>query len=582
MNKLEYLLTLQADRFNSALSSVQSGVGKTTSFLERHLGALAAIGGASVSVAGMVEGLKNAFDMGESLAKFSTMTGQTLRDSAILKTAFKGIGMDVEEAAGMFAIMQRSLAGTNEAGQPTKGIFDRLGPSVDKLKTMSGPEQLKAISEALRKLPEGAVRGQAAMEIFGRSGARMLEMVNKPELLSGKLSASAELLAKNAAVFENVSRSLEKAGAIFKGFFIGLAAGVAPVLQPILDKINAMDFSAWGVKVGNVLNAAVGAFKAGELSDLLGKGFKVAALELQGPLLSAVNVAVAAFTAGIVEAAHQAALLLSQGIEGTINRLAAYNAGKWIDADVKHMQENHAAVGGQLAAGAKISDLSNIPNMAGVHTENTEAVKRLWAAAESQVGSYQDFADKEMARRRSGGPGVPPINANQMGEKYLDALVERMQKASGAAFGRVAIDPAEIVKNVMASSAAVALEAITAGKNAPGAGAENATEIAAAWNDLKASIAAFKTKSTSAEEGKKNSEAGAGSNSEHVVKRTEADRMTQIGGFVNAGANAVATDFARRTWQNTTKANQIADLSQKLLQKLADQGIVVTVQDGYC
>ncbi|MDD3885358.1 MAG: hypothetical protein PHI35_00620 [Victivallaceae bacterium] len=573
MTKIEYLLTLEASKFSSALAGVSGAVGKSTSFIERHLGALAAIGGVSVSVGGMVAGLKNAFDMGDSLNKFSAMTGQTIRNSAVLKQAFKGIGMDVEEAAGIFAIMQRSLAGTNEAGQPTKDIFEKLGLDVAKLKTASGPEQLKAITAALAKLPEGAIRAQAAMEIFGRSGTRMLEMVKTPGLISGKLSASAELLAKNAETFEQVSKSLEKAGAVLKTFFVGAAAGLAPVLQPILDKITSLDFSSWGLKAGTALNAAIGAFKAGELSSLLGAGFEVAALKLQGPLLSAVNIAVAGFSAGIVAAAVEAGKLLKAAIEGVGSKAMALAHGEFIEGGARNLETNKAEYGKRVAAGDELADVVKFRNVLGLKTGGTEEAEAALKAAVGQVGSYREF----LSKRQPGAQEATQANA----EAYISSVTGKMQELSYQQFSKVQVDPATIAKEAAASIGNVVAAAFKAAELAPTALGANASKITAAEGRYNEKLAKYQSRPKEGGDTGGEAQAAGGQTASEKTRKPEVDSLTRVGLFVANTSNAVATDFLRRTTENTQKANEIASSVLDAIKKLSDRGITVNLQEGY-
>ena len=80
-------------------------------------------------------------------------------------------------------MMRRSLAGISESGKPVKQIFNQLGLDIESIKGMTAREQLQTISTSINGLKTPSEQSAAAMEIFGRSGAKMLTLLKDPAAL---------------------------------------------------------------------------------------------------------------------------------------------------------------------------------------------------------------------------------------------------------------------------------------------------------------------------------------------------------------------------------------------------------------
>jgi hypothetical protein len=64
---------------------------------------------------------------------------------------------------------------------------------------------------------------------------------------AGKLlGRNAELMQKDAGLFRDISLKLFAVGERIQGFWIGVADKIAPVINPLLDRLIALDLSSWG------------------------------------------------------------------------------------------------------------------------------------------------------------------------------------------------------------------------------------------------------------------------------------------------------------------------------------------------
>jgi len=206
------------------------------------------------------KGLHDAIAMGGQLSDLSARTGQTVRDLVVLQQAFQNAGIGAGSVGMMMNMLQKSLTGVNEAGEPTAKVFEQIGLSIDSLKGMGGLDQIAALSEAISGVSDPAERARAAMELFGRSGAQMLALLGDTKALeTAKAQAGglAETMERNAAAFDELGDSFEAIAVRAQQFFAGVAEELTPALQQMADAANSADLTQLGKDVGELASALV-------------------------------------------------------------------------------------------------------------------------------------------------------------------------------------------------------------------------------------------------------------------------------------------------------------------------------------
>ena len=291
-------MSLDAAPFTSGLAQARSGLSGLAGGVGSILGPLAGLAGIGLSVAGVFAGLKNAFGMGGELIHLNLRSGESIANLEVLRQAFQDTGIGAESVAYSISIMQKSLAGTNEEGQPTNQMFQKLGLNIQALKGMSALAQFQAIGAAIAGIKNPAEQTAAAIAIFGRSGASMKQLFLDPgafEKTKNSLHSLPEVLQKNAGAFHEVEVGFGHLKTNIEGAFVGIAAGLTPAIQPLLDSIDAVDFTKWGVQIGKVITVLAQAFKTGQLGDLLALSLKIGIGEAANFLFATLN----GFTTGL-------------------------------------------------------------------------------------------------------------------------------------------------------------------------------------------------------------------------------------------------------------------------------------------
>jgi hypothetical protein len=211
--------------------------------------------------------LKDAFDMGGALSDLSAQTGEAPGQLMILKQAFEDTGVGAGSLGQSLALMRRSLTGISESGEPTNKMFDRLGLNMEAIKGMNAQQQLETIGGAIRSLQSPSEQTSAAMAIFGRSGNQMLSFLKDPAAIStaaNSLGGLPGLMDRSAASFDLISDRMGRIKEKTKGFWAGIAEGLAPIFDEVTSKLDGIDLTAIGQNIGDFIGTVVQMFRTSD------------------------------------------------------------------------------------------------------------------------------------------------------------------------------------------------------------------------------------------------------------------------------------------------------------------------------
>lgn len=240
--------------------------------------AAAAAGAAAVGV-----GLKNAFDVGGNLTDLSAQTGVAVKDLAVLQQAFENAGIGAEKVGPSMAKMQKAISEAGMGSESAQQKFSQIGLSVKQLQGKSAADQMKLVGDAINNLGDDSQRTQAAIDIFGKSGASMLALFSDSEAMASAASmigSQADILQKNSAIFDRISDNLGSAGKKMQGFFVGMADQLAPLIDPLLQLFAETDFAAMGQGIGRGLAVAIQTLTDGSIWSIMADSAMIAVGEV--------------------------------------------------------------------------------------------------------------------------------------------------------------------------------------------------------------------------------------------------------------------------------------------------------------
>jgi hypothetical protein len=282
--------TVGASSIKRLGNSMQGVTGKVKNLrlamggLNKTFGALGLIisGGAFVGL------VKGAIDSADAFGKMSDQTGIAANTLQAYVNAGKLAGVSQETIDKGLRRLAQSMREADQGVATYKDSFDSLGISVrDTDGTLKSSEQvLGEISDKFATLENGATKAAISMEIFGRSGANLINLLNggAASLEEFNYAVSNEF-AQNAEFFNDQIAVL---AIQFDGFRKQLADALLPALNTIVGVFSELfsaenDFTSFfnAVEIG-IRGISIGIFATVKLVDEIIRVLGTAAQRVQG------------------------------------------------------------------------------------------------------------------------------------------------------------------------------------------------------------------------------------------------------------------------------------------------------------
>jgi len=161
LSKSEYQQQQWARRFETGVEAARTGA----------LAAFAAIGTAAAVLDRQLEGIAGFQDLAEKM-------GDTAEQVASLKLAADVSGTSLDTMAAASIKLTSALAKADDESKGAALGLKAIGIEVDAFKSLSPVEQIDAVAKAMSGVEDGAGKTATAVQIFGKSGAELLPMLN--------------------------------------------------------------------------------------------------------------------------------------------------------------------------------------------------------------------------------------------------------------------------------------------------------------------------------------------------------------------------------------------------------------------
>ena len=241
-------LTSNYSQLTQGLQVARSRVSSFVGGVRGAVAGLAALGATAGMIAGVTSQLK-ALDQVADLAQATGFGG----------AAINALGYAAEQNGGSVESLQKGLKKFSvNMGQAASGTgpaldaFRRLNLSFRELSGLSPDEQILTIAEAMRGLPDEAARNAVAMELFGKSGVELAQMLSlgKQGLQAFIDEAKSIGLGFDAAELARVQEAndaMNRLKRTLDGVFGALAVAIAPIFERAVSGASAFIQSLGGV-----------------------------------------------------------------------------------------------------------------------------------------------------------------------------------------------------------------------------------------------------------------------------------------------------------------------------------------------
>lgn len=253
---LNFTLGLQANQFLNAANISTKAI----------LGLSAA--GEAINVA--FRKMWDVVGQGAELKDMSARTGESVESLFNLRHALDIVGVGADAAAPMVLKLQKSMSGVTEDGEKTADLLKAIGLNADQLKRMDVTERIIAIGTALNNINSDQATGIAS-KIFGREGAgNIVQIARSMDDFKQSLvdaSPAARVFQRTADLFDKIDDTITTIKMKIGGMWAGMAEGLGPALQKLLDFANSLDFVGFGERIGQELQLVINSFDAGKFAE---------------------------------------------------------------------------------------------------------------------------------------------------------------------------------------------------------------------------------------------------------------------------------------------------------------------------
>lgn len=236
IGQLEIDLFANVARLQADMNQVKNAVGGSMAEVRRVTDlaskAMAALG-VALSVGALMAWVRSAVDAADATKQISEKTGLAAKDVAGLQLAYQQAGVSGDGMTSSIVKMSKAMVDGNKA-------FDDLGVKTRNTDgTMrDSKEVLYDVADAFKGMEAGSVKSTLAMEIFGKSGADMIPLLNSGAEGLQEMADMAERL--GLVIDQDTAEAADKFNDTTELLGMGLQGVSRQVAAQLLPTLNSL------------------------------------------------------------------------------------------------------------------------------------------------------------------------------------------------------------------------------------------------------------------------------------------------------------------------------------------------------
>lgn len=261
-------LTADTGKFNAGMKSAQDKIGSVSKGLTAAGAALSAIGVPFAMAA------KSALDNADAMGKMAQKAGTSVEFLSSLSHAAQLSDISTEELQKSLVKLSSKLQDAGEGKAAAERLFKGLGiAATDSEGRLRSVEQVfPAIAQALAGMEDGAEKTALAVDLFGKSGADLIPLLNAGAGGIAAMRAESDrfgqtISTSTAKAAEELNDNITRLGNSISGFFNAIIS--SPIVGALADIVGRVaDMAANFARAHPEIAAAVGV--VGGLAAVLG------------------------------------------------------------------------------------------------------------------------------------------------------------------------------------------------------------------------------------------------------------------------------------------------------------------------
>jgi len=228
------------DRISGGLKRIKAKMNSFARSSAKIGGGLIAAGGAGL--APIITGVKTFLKAGDAVNKMAARTNVSVENLSTMGFAANETGASLEVLEKGFIGMQKTVRNAERGLSTATDALETVGVSMEDLEGKTPDEQMKLLADGLKTLDEGK-RAAVAMEIFGKSGQKLLPMLNEGSKGIERLQQNArdlnlEISTEDAASAAELNDRIFELGEVIKASAFQIGAAMAPSLIKMVTWIT--------------------------------------------------------------------------------------------------------------------------------------------------------------------------------------------------------------------------------------------------------------------------------------------------------------------------------------------------------
>lgn len=186
---------------------------------------------------------KEAIELGDELQKGASRAGIAAGTFSQLAAAAKQTDVDIGTLSKGLKNMQVAVSTAAQGGKEAQSAFRQLGINLDEIRQASPDEQLKAIADALKRVPDPAERARLGTAALGKAYLDLVPLLEQgangiSQLVEEQKRLGNTFSDEQIKKLSDTDDSIKKLKASFTGLATTLTAAVAPALTAFFDSLT--------------------------------------------------------------------------------------------------------------------------------------------------------------------------------------------------------------------------------------------------------------------------------------------------------------------------------------------------------
>lgn len=227
------------DRANEKLEAFGKKADKVGKTVAQALGAKLA----KDAIIGLGQFVMGGAHAAEQMGDLAQSSGTTVESFSKLAYAARLSGSSAEEMGSALGKLSRTMTEATSGGAQAQ-LFQAIGVSITDAsgKMRSSTDVFRDVSEAFSRMEDGAAKTALAQEIFGKSGAALIPIMNEGAEGIDRAAEEAErfghvVTEEGAASSEKFNKAMTRMGMIGEGLAQRVAQNIAPQFSALADEL---------------------------------------------------------------------------------------------------------------------------------------------------------------------------------------------------------------------------------------------------------------------------------------------------------------------------------------------------------